>query len=229
MLFENYSSFIEKFHKKGYKSYFFEEFDNKKNNQLIIRHDIDLDIDLALEIAQIENAINAKSTYFFLIRSESYNLLSIENIEKVKKIRDLGHKISIHFDLMIYKDVHEGLNKEIEIFENFFDEKIEIISIHRPNKDFLNNPENFFNVRTSYENKFTKDNISYFADSSGLFRFGNPLDSLDFKENQNIQLLTHPVWWTTNQNDVNSCVESVIENKNIKIREHFQKNIKTFK
>ena len=66
-----------------------------KNNQLIIRHDIDLDIDLALEIARIENSINAKSTYFS-VRSESYNLLSTENVEKVKKIKSRSHKISIH-------------------------------------------------------------------------------------------------------------------------------------
>ena len=97
MLFETYKSFIEKFHKKGYRSIFFEELNANKNNQLIIRHDIDLDIDLALDIAKIENSIGARSTYFFLIASESYNLMSRENIEKVKLIRELGHKISLHF------------------------------------------------------------------------------------------------------------------------------------
>ena len=229
MLFETYKSFIKKFHKKGYSSIFFEELDAKEKNQLIIRHDIDLDIDLALDIAKIENSIGVKSTYFFLMRSESYNLLSSENIKKVKLIRDLGHKISIHFDLMIYKDVHKGLKKEIEIFYTFFNETIDIISIHRPNRDFLDNPENFFDIKTSYEKKFTNDNISYYADSGGSFRFGNPVESLDFRENKNIQLLIHPVWWTLDKDSVNSCIESVLEYKSSKMKKHFQKNIKTFK
>mgnify|MGYP003977849987 CR=1 FL=1 len=229
MLFETYKSFIEKFHKKGYRSIFFEELNANKNNQLIIRHDIDLDIDLALDIAKIENSIGARSTYFFLIASESYNLMSRENIEKVKLIRELGHKISLHFDLMIYKDVHEGLKNEIETFYTFFNEKIDIISIHRPNVDFLDNSENFFNIKTSYEKIFTKENISYYSDSGGSFRFGNPVESLDFKENKNIQLLTHPVWWTSDKDSVNSCIQSVLEYKSSKMRKHFQKNIKIFK
>ena len=229
MLFEKYKSFIEKFHEKGYRSIFFEELNANKNNQLIIRHDIDLDIDLALDMAKIENSIGSKSTYFFLMRSESYNLISAENLEKVKLIKDLGHKISIHFDLMLYKDVHEGLKNEIEIFYTFFNEEIDIISIHRPNADFLNSPENFFNIKTSYEAGFTKENISYYAYSGGSFRFGNPVESLDFRENKNIQLLTHPVWWILDKDSVNSYVESVLEYKNSKMKKHFQKNIKTFK
>jgi len=229
MIFEKYRLFLERFQNKGYKYILFNEFNSEKNSQLIIRHDIDLDIDLALDIAKIEHEIGAKSTFFFLLRSESYNLITNNNIEKLNKIKELGHQISIHFDLLLYNNVHAGLREEIKLFKSFFNEKIDIISIHRPNHTFLKNSENFFNIPTTYEKKFTNDNIAYYADSGGSFRYGNPVNSDDFKKNKNIQLLIHPIWWTLNEGSVNDCVEAVIKIKNNNMREHFKKNIKTFR
>ena len=65
MLISNYKSFISKFVKNGYKFIFFDELNKSKSNQVILRHDIDLDIDLAYEMAIIENSMGIKSTYFF--------------------------------------------------------------------------------------------------------------------------------------------------------------------
>ena len=130
---------------------------------------------------------------------------------------------------MLYEDVNFGLNQEIKLFQSYFEDEIDIISIHRPNEDFLKNPENFFTIHNSYEKRFTKDNISYYADSRGSFRFGDPLDSDCFKENKNIQLLTHPVWWMTGEKNISSCVDKVISNKEDELRNYFKKNITTFK
>lgn len=37
--------------------------------------------------------------------------------------------------------------------------------------------------------------MKYFSDSNGEFKYGNPLQSKDFKHLNNIQLLIHPIWW----------------------------------
>jgi hypothetical protein len=227
MLISNYKSFISKFVKNGYKFIFYDELNNSKCNQVILRHDIDLDIDLAYEMAIIENSMGIKSTYFFLLSNNSYNLISDKNKKLLIKIRELGHKISLHFDMMIYDNILEGFRREQEIFNQIFNEKINIISIHRPKKDFLKSPDNFFNISNSYEKEYM-NNISYFADSGGSFRYGNPLNSNAFKNNQNIQLVIHPAWWMINGNSVNEIVEDVIENKSEKIRSHFEKSIKTY-
>ena len=46
MIMDRYRNFIKSFLKKGYKPIFFEK-DIPKNNALIIRHDVDFDINLA--------------------------------------------------------------------------------------------------------------------------------------------------------------------------------------
>ena len=228
MLNQNYESFIKKFIDKGYKCIKFNELNNSKDRQLILRHDIDLEIDLALKMAKIENNLAVQSTYFFLLSNASYNLISSDNVKKVKEIKNLGHTISLHFDMAIYKNPKKGFEYEKDIFSQTFDNPIDIVSIHRPIEKFLENPENYLSTENTYQKKYTKDNITYFADSGGEFRFGNPLDSKAFHNVNNIQLLFHPIWWIDNKNTINNTVNNIIDLKSKKIKKHFEKSIKNF-
>ncbi len=228
MLIGNYKTLLETFIEQKYYFVDFSSIDMNKNSQVILRHDIDLDIDIALEIAKIENNLNIQSTYFFLLKNDSYNLLSKSSIDSVLKIKNLGHNISLHFDMKLYNNPKEGLKSELKIFNQTFDEKVNIISIHRPSKDFLDNPNNYFTVNNSYEDKINK-NISYFADSGGSFKYGNPTKSEAFKKKNNIQLLIHPVWWINSDKSVKKTINNIINFKKNKLYEHFKKNISTLR
>ncbi|MDC3287648.1 hypothetical protein OAV00_01785 [Candidatus Marinimicrobia bacterium] len=228
MIFENYESLLERFLNKSYKFIFFPELQIEENRQIILRHDVDLDLDLAFQMAKIENSLGIKSTYFFLLRTDSYNLISDTSADILYKFKELGHSVSLHFDMLLYENIKDGLEKEREIFAYYFDTEINIISIHRPNDEFLKNPEGYFNVENTYEKMYSKD-IQYFSDSEGSFRFGYPTNSNAFENNKNIQLLIHPVWWTTNGNNVINTVNKVIYKKSKKLELHFKKNIKTFR
>lgn len=224
---KNYKDFINEFLLNSYRVVMFDSFDLTKKNQLILRHDIDFDIKAAYEIAVIEHELNVKSTFFFLLRGDFYNLINSENYDLVKKIESLGHKISLHYDIEIYTNPQKELIAEIKIFEDFFNTKIDIISIHRPSRDFLKNPNNYFNVTNTYEDKYFKK-ISYFADSGGRFRFGNPLESPDYKLNHNIQLLTHPIWWTSSLSSVDDILNQLIKSRKSDLKLLLGKNVKTF-
>lgn len=190
----SYEELIGAFLNNGYKPVFFTSAINQKGD-LIIRHDIDFDCGYAGEIASIEDKIGVRTTYFFLLRSDSYNLLSKRNINSVLQIKERGHQISLHFDPVFYgNDFLEGFRFEREMFEKTFKTKIEIISIHRPNDFFLNFDETLDGVEHTYQNKFFKD-IKYISDSQGSFRFGHPLESEDFRQKNTIHLLIHPIWW----------------------------------
>lgn len=227
MLIGNYTNLLNSIIDKKYHFIKFNDIDNNKDSQIILRHDIDLEIDLALEMAIIEHNLNIEGTYFFLLKNDSYNLISERNINSLMKIRSLGHSISLHFDIKIYEDPKEGLKMELDIFNKIFQEEIDIISIHRPSQDFLKNPNGYFKVNNSYEDKFTK-NTKYFADSGGNFRHGNPTDSEAFYSNNNIQLLIHPIWWINPENTIKKTVDKAIDSKRNALKKHFKKNIKTY-
>ena len=228
MLIGDYKIFIKKFISKSYNFINFNQLDVNDNRQIILRHDVDISIDLALKMAYIENDLNISSTYFFLLTNESYNLLSDKNIAKVRRIKELGHEISLHFDLSIYSDPKSGFIFEMEIFNKVFDEKIYITSIHRPNENFLNKPDKYFTIPNTYEKKLT-ENAKYFADSGGNFRFGNPIDSEEFNSGENVQIGIHPIWWIESEKNVSKTIEKVLKNKSIKYRDHIKNTIKTFK
>ena len=188
-----YQKFISRFIENGYLPDFFSKSILKKSS-LIIRHDVDFDVEYAYRIALQENEIGVTSTFFFLVRSAAYNIFEKTNFDKIKHIINLGHTVSIHFDPTLYNDIETGLSFERDIFESAFDLKIEIISIHRPSEYFLGNPDLICGIPHTY-NPIFFEQVKYYSDSQGIFRYGDPLHSEAFKKKDTIQLLIHPIWW----------------------------------
>ena len=112
---------------------------NKKTtvNTLLLRHDVDFSIDCAHQIAKHESKLKVYSTFFFMLTSNMYNILSAHNQKLVKEIANMGHKVSIHFDPTVYQSL-DNFIYEKNIFENLINIKVDIASIHRPGR-FLNN------------------------------------------------------------------------------------------
>jgi hypothetical protein len=64
-----------------------------------IKHDVETNVKKAFEIAQIESACNIRATYFV----QSY--LLEDNYELLRKVADLGHEVSYHYDVL---DANKG-------------------------------------------------------------------------------------------------------------------------
>jgi len=199
-MLNNYFVFLKRL-KRRYNFKFFNE-KIFKYKDIILRHDVDYHIDYALELAKIEKKLNIKSTYFFLLRSDFYNLFSFESTNKINIIKKLGHKISLHFDDAIYnKNLKINFFREIKFFEKMMNVKIDIISFHRPLKKYIQSNKSVFGISHTYQSKFMKK-IKYFSDSRNKFSYGNPLSTLEYKKNISMQILIHPIWWVSkfNQN-----------------------------
>lgn len=96
---EGYSELLSAFKNTGYSFCGFEEVDTRLaggNPFVVLRHDIDVSLRLALEIARVEYALGAQATYFVLLRSPFYNILSRSNAEIMLQIQQYGHRIAPH-------------------------------------------------------------------------------------------------------------------------------------
>ena len=173
----------------------------KKGKNILMRHDVDFCPEKALEIAKLEKKQNVKSTFFFLVNTNFYNLNATENSEIILEIIRLGHDIGLHFDASFSKtsrSLHFNCRKEVETLEHIINKKVNIISFHRPAEFLLSYNRKVSGLNHTYMKKFTK-NIYYCSDSQGLWRFSSPQDILKsvYKKDFTLQLLTHPIWWTT--------------------------------
>lgn len=191
--FGPYEDFLKTYLEHGYQFCFFPEI-NQPKKQIALRHDIDFDTHFALQSALIESNLGIKATYFFLLRSHFYNLMSPQDHQNVLMIREMGHHVSIHFDPSVYEDFHKGLQWETEMFREMFQQEVSIISLHRPNPFFQDFDAPIFGIEHTYQSKYFRD-IKYFADSTGVWRFGHPFDSPEFTQKRSLHVLIHPVWW----------------------------------
>jgi hypothetical protein len=170
----------------------------KSGKTMFLRHDVDISLKKALEMAEKEKEFGISSVYFILLTSEYYNALSPENIERIRMIRDLGHTIGLHYDISINPTVTEELHKVIinlqrSTLECQIQQEIEHITFHKP----------AFGIGPNYElivlcesiglrcPDFDR-NFKYCSDSGSNWR-DYPLDCL--KQEKNLHINTHPEWW----------------------------------
>ena len=166
---------------------------------VIMRHDIDMDLEAALMMSSLEKDLGIHSTYFFMVGCSLYNVFSGNGAQRVKQILATGHHFGLHFDCSLYEDISvDNLNcyisRECELLERFFERPIEAVSFHRPGRLELSGVE-LERWPNSYERVFL-EKFEYFSDSRGNWARGNPLESEAFLKRKNLHILAHPVWWT---------------------------------
>jgi len=109
----------------------------------LMRHDIDFDLGKAAEMAKVEKDEGILSTYFFMLRTEHYNVFSREGTLAVHEILAHGHRLGLHFDCASYPEASTAeqfaaaCRQEARVLEDWFAHKVEIVSYHRPSPSVL--------------------------------------------------------------------------------------------
>jgi len=200
---QGYVALIRGFLAKGYVVTDYADIDPAARH-LILRHDVDMDIGRALEMAEEESALGVKSNYYVLLRTEMYNVFSDRAAIMLRHITALGHKIGLHFDASIYPPERAALEaaavQECAILEQLLGNEIETITFHRPAPQLQGLKGRFAGRLHGYDPRFFSD-IGYCSDSEGRWRFGHPFENEAVKSQRAIQLVTHPIWWCASRDE----------------------------
>ena len=172
-------------------------------NFILWRHDVDFSLEQALLIAQIEAECGIKSTFFLHVHNEFYNLLDIFSLKIVRQIIALGHAIGLHFDAGYYQidtpdHVEHWLLFEKNILENIFSIHIAVFSFHNPDKNTSSFDKPTYSGMINTYSQFFKTTLPYCSDSNGYWRYRKLKAVLEDKTINQLQVLTHPDWWTEN-------------------------------
>ena len=191
-----YGAMIEALLTRGYGVTGFAEA-RPERRHLILRHDIDVSIEAALEMAQVEARLGVSSSYFVLLRSPLYNPLDPDNLDALCRLRALGHAIGLHLDAALYDGaaLDEAAARECGILEAMLAQPVTLISFHRPAPALLGRAGKIAGRVHAYQPRFFRE-MGYCSDSGGAWRHGAPLDHPAVGAGRGLQLLTHPVWWT---------------------------------
>ena len=171
----------------------------------LLRHDVDADIQAALIMAELEYEIGVSSTYFLMLRSPLYNLMSRHSQLADEQILQLGHEVGLHYDqgfdvLRGYslKQTSEAILHESELLEQQFSTSVAAVSFHQPGSAVLQADIDCGALINTYDrNKLTA--FAYYSDSNRRLSFAKSSqsieDSITSKFPEPLQLLIHPIWW----------------------------------
>jgi hypothetical protein len=172
---DHYGELLEAARAGGYR---FAHFDEPPGpGDLLLRHDVDLSLDAALQMAALEADAGASATYFLMTESVFYNLASSEGPAVIARLRELGHRVGLHA-------VHPNA-----VLDERFDP---VVAWHNPDPKYMTAPIGGA-VNVMQEGYF--DPPTYRSDSNQRWRFGCPHDELRKRVFPWLQLLTHPEIW----------------------------------
>jgi hypothetical protein len=166
--------------------------------QLFLRHDVDVSINRALAMAEIEAEHGVQATYMFIPNSRLYDIQ--RDRELLRRFISLNHEVSLHFDVdehgrgqeATISDVLIGLERDCQIISDITSKPVRSISFHRPMPQFLRGELTVAGRTNAYAAILME---SYISDSKGEWRSGEPLGFLQATTEPIVQLLIHPIWW----------------------------------
>lgn len=190
---------------------------------VILRHDIDNSLPQALRLAEIEAEEGVKSTWFVLLRTDFYNPASAASQKMLRRIRELGHEIGLHFDEMAYAceggaetcarvSTEELIVHEARILADICGCPIATVSMHRPSKATLEADLQIPGMVNSYGQTFFHD-FKYLSDSRRRWR--EPVEEIiRGGEHDRLHILTHAFWYHEQEQDIAESVGAFIRSAN---------------
>ncbi len=189
-----------------------------KSTCVILRHDIDNDIEKALELSKVENDLGVKSTFFVLLSSDFYNVFSARSEYLLKEILKNGHEIGLHFDEVRYPDIktpeqaRDHILEEAKLLSIATGTRIEVVSMHRPSKMMLEANLNIPGMINSYGQEYFKG-FKYISDSRRRWR--EPIEEIVEEEAyKRLHILTHAIWYNEEEKDIHTSISEFINSGN---------------
>lgn len=170
---------------------------------LMLRHDVDLDLVRAAELARIERTLGVRSLYFVLIGSQFYNPLSRAGRSLVREIVSCGHRVELHFDpgpdaRPEDDDLHARARAEASMLARTSGRRVRMIAFHRPTAQapwILGYPGTIGGRPHTYAPPWFGP-VDYRSDGAAHWHHGHPHKAESVARGTAMQLVTHPYLWT---------------------------------
>ena len=196
----HYRELLEAAKSGGYR---FAGFDGAPEpGDLILRHDVDLSLEAAVALAEVEAEAGAWSTWFLMTRSSFYNLDSAVGERAIARLRQLGGRIA-----------HHAVWPSVDLDERFEP----IVAWHNPDPEYMTAPiDGAVNVMTAP----WYDPDHYRSDSNQHWRRGCPHGELEHGKLEWLQLLTHPEIWAYDGETMGETMRSFLDSDRATRLEH---------
>jgi hypothetical protein len=197
----HYRHVLEAAQAAGYYLLGFAEFLNRKPDRfLLLRHDVDVSLDYAVAMAEMEGELGARATYFVRIHAEGYSPLSRAGRTALRHLIALGHEVALQHEVGFFpadgQTPAEQLRGEIRVLEGATGVPVLGVARHMPkwgeelpSRDVLGASGMLYAAGDEVFN----EGALFLSDASRRWKGGCPCRFIGGWPK--IYLLTHPIWW----------------------------------
>ncbi len=206
-----------------YRVFRLDEWDG--SNGVILRHDVDLSVRAAYDLASLEKDCGIRASYFFLTTSHAYNPASPVNRRRLQEMVDWGFEIGLHFDTGAaddrdHKETEKRLDAEAAFLSSITQVPVKSISLHNPS--VRGKYPLFEGYLNAYDPRIFSP-TTYLSDSR--MKFQTDLAGFIAKaERQTVQLLLHPMHYSTAGGTYKEIFYAAIEEFLAVLDEEFRAN-----
>lgn len=206
-----YHRLLDALSARGYRTITFSELASARSSPAcLLRHDVDASTDFAVRMAELEAARGVRSTYFVMVRSALYNLLSRQGCADVRRLVDFGHDVGLHFDASHPAAIQSGsvprqISREIEWLSSVSGRPVTAFSLHQPSDELLTQRLDVPGAVNAYA---LGEEFVYVSDSNRDWRGRDVLALI--AEGKPLQILAHPMWWICEDPHVWDCWDSAV-------------------
>lgn len=178
---------------------------------IVLRHDIDFAPEFSVEMAELEHARGVAATYHVLVDGQFYDALRPEVTRQIRRIRELGHEIGLHFAISSAVEPEPGAEVafRLEVLSAIAGAPVLSYSQHDPVNagyaDVTLPPGHRECVDAS--RVVAEHGLLYVSDSAMMWRRHTFHTALE--ENRNLCLLAHPHSWLHPQDDYVAMVRDL--------------------
>lgn len=186
--------------KTNYSSITFTELPDKNSKYVLWRHDVDLSLNRAFQLAKMEQKSGIRSTYLLDPHSLFYNVAEKSQVLLLHKILEMGHSLGLHLDANFWNVQQEGqlddlIDTEATWLESLLGIRPEALSFHNPSALHLTWRADSYGGLVNCYSQLLMDSVPYVSDSNGYWRYRRLFDVISNAEEPCMQVLTHPGWW----------------------------------
>jgi len=167
--------------------------DEPEPGDLFLRHDVDLSLAAAVEMAEVEAELEVVTTYLLMTESVFYNLASSEGDAVIARLRELGHAVGLHA-------VHPNV-----VLDGRFDS---VVSWHNPRPEYMS--DEIPGAVNAYGTRYFSPE-TYRSDSNQHWRSGCPHDDLRAGAFPWLQILVHPEIWVFPGDTMGDTMRAMVE------------------
>lgn len=231
---DNYKKLLLDMVNQNYSFKFYkDEYTRFSEPIVLLRHDVEFSPFVALEMAKIENTLGIRSTYFFQIHSDFYNILERKISNMALEVLSLGHNIGLHFDSHYYniqneEELEGKIAYDSKILENIIDRCLYVFSFHNTDTKVLSFDKlNYGGLLNTYS-KYFMDRFEYHSDSTGIWRYERLFDVVNAKEKKPIQVLIHDAMWSDIVMSPKERVYSAIDKNSERVKMQYNETLKMY-